>query len=631
MFDIFMERVKRLITSRLFPIVLVYLLLFSVLINRIFVIQIVEGEEHAIDVEQKTTKERELKSTRGNILDRNGKLLAYNELSYSVILEDTGELETNEDKNSMIYKIIKIVEGNGGVLASDFFIQMNEDGSLSFKKGGSSELSFKRDVYSLSSVDDLTDEQKAATAQDIFNYLRHGDGSTTAMYDISDDYSMEEALKIMMIRFNIVMNKYSRYLPITIASNVNAATVASVKESSEELPGVQVLTESHRVYKDSEYFAHILGYTGLISQDKLEELQEDGNTDYSATDQIGITGIEKEYEEYLHGKNGSETVVVNDQTRVLDILSTDQPQAGNDVYLTIDADLQKACTDLLEKRIAGILLSSIKTNEITIFDVYYALINNSIIDISRFNENDATALEKSVYNAFEVEQKEVFKTLKNVLAINNTTSYKSLPEDMQEYIDYIYSMLGKEKILLTSNIDSEDEILKDYNNGKISFSEFLKYAISNNYIDLDKLDVGKEYFSTEELYDKLLTIIFTVLKEDSNFNKKIYKDLVYSYKLSGKEICLLLFDQSVLEYDEKEISGLEQGTVSPQSFIQKKIRDLKITPGQLALEPCSGSVVVTDIKTGDVLALVSYPGYDNNKFANRVDSDYFSKLNNDRA
>lgn len=633
MFDIVIEKLKNMFQSRLLPIVIIYLLLCFSLVNRIFAIQIVEGEAYQSEVQQKTTKERELKSTRGNILDREGKLLAYNEMSYFVTYEDTGELTTNEEKNAMIYKLIRLVEGNGGVLAEDFFIQLDEKGNFVFQSEGSAELRFKRDVYSLSSVDDLTDEQKAATASDVFNYMRYGSAEeATKMYDISEEYSLEDALKIMMIRFNILMNKYSRYLPITIASDVNAETVAAIRESSEELPGVDILEQTRRVYNDSEYFAHIMGYTGLITQEKLEELKEAGYDNYSATDQIGITGVEKAFEEYLHGENGSETVIVNDQTRVLEILSTDEPEAGNDVYLTIDADLQKATYQLLEKRLASILLNALKNNDkLNIYDVYYALINNSVIDIKALNNDDSTDLEKQVYRKFESQQKVVLRDLKNQLVITNTTPKKSLSEDMQEYIDYIYSMLKKEKILLVSEIPEDDTTLAAYQNGTISLSAFLKYAVSNNFIDLTKLNVGNEYYSTEELYEKLLDLIVETLTDDSSFNKIIYRDLVYSYKLTGKEICLLLFDQSVLEYDEKAINGLKSGTLSPASFIQTKIRNLEITPAQLALEPCSGSVVVTDVKTGEVLALVSYPSYDNNMFANRVDSAYFNKINNDLA
>lgn len=633
MFDIIIEKLKNVLQSRLLHILIIYLLLCYSLVNRLFTIQIVEGEAYQSEVQEKITKERELKSTRGNIFDRNGTLLAYNEMSYSVTYEDTGELTTNEEKNAMIYKMIKIVESNGDVLADDFFIQLDEKGNLVFQSDGSAELRFKRDVYSLSSVDNLSEEQKAATASEVFNYMRYGSAEeATKMYNISEEYSLEDALKIMMIRFNIIMNKYSRYLPITIASDVNDETVAAIRESSEELPGVAILEQTRRVYNDSEYFAHIMGYTGLITQEKLEELKEKGNDNYSATDQIGITGVEKEFEEYLHGENGSETVIVNDQTRVLEILKTDEPKAGNDLYLTIDADLQKASYQLLEKRLASILLNALKNNDkLTIYDVYYALINNSVIDITTLNNDDSTELEKQVYKKFQSQQKIVLRNLKNELVITNTTPKKSLTEDMQEYIDYIYKMLKDDKILLISEIPADDTTLVAYQNGTISLSSYLKYAISNNFVDLTKLNVGNEYYSTEELYEKLLDLIIDTLTVDSSFNKIIYRDLVYSYKLSGKEICLLLFDQSVLEYDEKAINGLDSGTLSAASFIQSKIKNLEITPAQLALEPCSGSIVVTDVKTGEVLALVSYPSYDNNMFANRVDSAYFNKINNDLA
>lgn len=629
MFDIVIEKLKNLFQSRLLPIVIIYLVLCFSLVSQIFTIQIVNGETYQQVAQEKTTKERELKGTRGNILDETGEKLAYNELSYSVTYEDTGELTTNEEKNAMIYKLIKIIENNDGVLADDFFILLDKDGNFSFKKEGSAELSFKRDVYSLSSVDQLTDEQKEASAKEIFDYMRHGN-EKTKMYDISDEYSLEDAMKIMMIRFNIVMNKYSRYLPITISADVNEKIVATVRESEEELPGVTILEETKRVYKDSEYFAHIMGYTGLITQEKLQELKEDGNDNYSATDQIGITGVEKEFEEYLHGKNGSETIIVNDQTRVVDILKRTEPEAGNDVYLTINADLQKACYQLLEKRLASILLNALKNNDkLSIYDVYYALINNSVIDINTLNDDDSTELEKQVYNQFKSQQRVVFKKLKQELAINNTTPKKSLSEEMQEYINYIYEMLKEQKILLVSDIPENDATLTSYKNGTISLSKFLKYALSNNYVDLTKLNVGNEYYSTKELYSMLLDLIIDTLEDDSSFNKIIYRDLVYSYKLSGKEICLLLFDQSVLEYDKKAITGLRTGTLSPASFIQTKIKKLEITPAQLALEPCSGSVVVTDVKTGEVRALVSYPSYDNNMFANRVDSNYFNKVKSD--
>ena len=91
---------------------------------------------------------------------------------------------------------------------------------------------------------------------------------------------------------------------------------------------------------------------------------------------------------------------------------------------------------------------------------------------------------------------------------------------------------------------------------------------------------------------------------------------------------MILYDQGVLEEDEEMYSRLSSGGITAYDFMRQKIKSLEITPGQIALDPCSGSTVILDSKTGEVLAMVSYPGYDNNKLANSVDADYYSYLNN---
>ena len=108
MIDNFMEWLKGICKSRLFPVVIIYTCLFSILIYRAFSLQIIEGSKLSQESEKKYNKERYIKSTRGNIYDCNGKLLAYNESSYSIIIEDVGELKKNDEKNAMIYKLINI-------------------------------------------------------------------------------------------------------------------------------------------------------------------------------------------------------------------------------------------------------------------------------------------------------------------------------------------------------------------------------------------------------------------------------------------------------------------------------------------------------------------------------------------
>ncbi|MGN1085082.1 MAG: penicillin-binding transpeptidase domain-containing protein, partial [Lachnospiraceae bacterium] len=139
------------------------------------------------------------------------------------------------------------------------------------------------------------------------------------------------------------------------------------------------------------------------------------------------------------------------------------------------------------------------------------------------------------------------------------------------------------------------------------------------------------YYVTDEIYEILLNKIMTLLSEDAVFTKKLLRNMIFQKELSGKEICLLLFDQSVLAYDAEDYRALSNGSISAYTFIREKIENTEITPAQLALEPCSASLIVTDVNNGDVLAMVTYPSYDNNKLANKIDWDYYSKLLEDKS
>ena len=146
------------------------------------------------------------------------------------------------------------------------------------------------------------------------------------------------------------------------------------------------------------------------------------------------------------------------------------------------------------------------------------------------------------------------------------------------------------------------------------------------YTTLFRSDISEEFNTTSELFEQLKDYIFKVIDNDNSFNKLIYKQMIYNYTLSGTDICLLLIDQGIVKATSETISKLKGGLQSPYSFIIAKITSLELTPAMLALEPCSGSVVMTDVNTGKVIAYVSYPTYDNNKFANEINSEYYNKL-----
>lgn len=643
MLDVLIDKLKRMFSSRMIPLVLIFAGMFAVLIYRVFVLQIVEGTAITESVDYYDMVTRPIKATRGNIYDRNGKLLAYNESSYSVVISDSGLLETNAEKNAMIHKLIQLLESYGYEIELNFNIVLDDNGELAFNISDNALLRFKKEAYCKPYISSLTEEERNATAQEVFDFLKYG-VSGSPMYRISDEYSLEDALKIMTVRYNLMIN-VPRYNQITIASDVDAETVAAVKENLADMPGVEVKLETSRAYNDSVYFAHILGYTGLINSNEKEILNESKEL-YVDTDVVGKTGIEKEMESYLVGTKGEESVTLNDNNKEVDVKVTKEPMSGNDVYLTIDRDLQVATYHILEKNIAEILLSVITpdmdyggkgTNaakiKVPIYEVYNALLNNNVVDIAHFRAEDASDLEKNVYQKFLDKRVSIFENLKNLLKSDSTVTNSGAGEEMEEYLQYIYSKLSSSDVgvVLSSKVDREDPQYLNYRDNKLSLSKFLQYAITKNWVDLSKLGVGSEYYSTDELYTKLVEYAMDLLVDDKEFEKKIYRTLVFSKKLSGREICLLLFDQGVLEYNENDYSRLNNGTISAYDFITNKIRNLEITPGQLALEPCSGSIVVTDTNTGDVIAMVTYPSYDNNYLANKIDWNYYSKLLQDKA
>ncbi|TAH72187.1 MAG: peptidase [Anaerolineaceae bacterium] len=642
MFDIFLDGLKRIIKSRLFPIAFIYMVLFGVIINRLFVLQIVEGPIHAEEYEYRNTESREIKSTRGNIYDRNGMLLASNTLSYSVVMEDSSLITSNNQRNAVIHKLVQIIEENGDTLDNPFYITNTDKEEFEFTVSGLALTRFKKNVYAYALENNqLTEEQMNSSAEDVYNFLKNGT-NIYPMFGISDDYTIDETLKIMSVRYAL-FNNYPKFMQITVASNISEGSFAMVMENIADLPGVDIKHQVKRIYHDSLYFAHILGYTGLINAEELERLNMDNEEEYyNSTDIVGKTGLEKEFEAYLGGTKGSEVVTVNDNNRVVEIDSRIEPVAGNDIYLTIDGNLQKAAYHILEKRIAGILLENLKPDldygtkgesaskiYTPIYEVYYALIDNNIINTRILSSPDAKDIEKQVYAKFEDAKAEVYSRLGMLLSPDNETS-NNKAGDMEEYLDYIYKILTESGVILLKNIDKDDAMHRSYLNDKASLSSFLQYTLANNYVDLSKLNVST-YFSSEELYQKLLEHTWDLLEEDSTFNKKIYRYLVFSYKLSGTEISLLLFAQGVLEYNEEDIRKLEDGTISAYKFMESKIRSLEITPAMLALEPCSGSIVVNDVDNGEVLAMVTYPSYDNNMLANKIDADFYDWLYSDNT
>lgn len=652
MFDEIKDFLKNIIFSRLFVLIILFIVMFTVLIQKLFVLQIVNGESYVNNFELKIKKERTLPSTRGCIYDRNGELLAYNELAYSVTIEDTYESGKGKNAaiNDTIYRACKMIEKNGDKVIDEFNIYLDNNGEFEFSIEGTQLLRFLADVYGKKKTDDLKYSERNATPRQVIEYLGgtkkfevgvYKDPDDKTSFVLGKDMTDAELLQIITIRYAISANSYQKYLFTTIAKDVNEKTAAAILENQDTLQGLDISEDTLRRYNDALYFSHILGYTGNVSTDELAELSL-VNDSYTMTDMVGKAGVEQVMETELQGQKGKEVLYVDNLGRVTETSERVEPVAGNDLYLTIDKDLQKAVYNLVEQKLAGILVNKIDnikeiSNEgvtsskirIPIDDVYYAILNNNIVDIDHFGEADAKPYEQQIYTRFLDKQDRTVNALLTELT-DTATPYNQLATEMQVYESYITTMLSSSNygVLVDSEIDKTDEVYLAWKEETISLKEYLEYAIAENWIDTSKFQMKAQYSDSAQIYEELLTFIANNLKKDNGFSKKLYRYMLRDNEIYGKEICMTMFEQKVIYGTTNEKEALESGGITAYNFMMDKISKLEITPAQLALDPCSASCVVTSVD-GEVLACVSYPGYDNNKLANSIDADYYNSLRND--
>ena len=633
----FKEITLEYIKSRVFPVTLLIIVLFIVVINRLFTLQIEQGEEYSKSFEIKSEKTLTVDSIRGNIYDVNGYLLAYNEIAYTLTFGNSTALpETSKSlnmsesqlKNRIIANTYSILKQNGDDIDSSFNIRYKE-GKFYYNIDGVQLKYFLKDVYSRNTIDDLKPEEANATAEESAKYLMD-------LFEIGNEYDDITTYKILACRYNLWLNRYQQYVPVEIAHNISEKSRAAITENKDNLLGMEIQVTSSRHYNDAKYYSQIIGYVGKASQEDIDSLNEKaGEEKYDSNDVVGKEGIELVYEKELHGIDGEKTLFVDNLGKVLEVTKDTASVAGNDIYLTIDTDLQKYCYDMLEKKLASLLISHIsETAEsskeiISINDVYSSFFFNNLIKLDHMKSDKASELEKSIYKKYTERQNSALATIEGLLK-DNPVELKNLDSEYSDYYEYICEMLSAEGIYDVSKVDQSSDEFVAYTSDQTSLQEFLNYLISEEAIDVTSIEKENQYYDSDEMYSILIKFIIKHLHEDKNFNKRVLKNMVREGSISGYDVVNLLYDVGILKSEgDVEYERFRAGVLSPFDFMINKIQSLEITPAMLNLSPCSGAVVVTDVNTGEVRAMVSYPSYDNNKLTNSVDPDYYEKLNED--
>jgi penicillin-binding protein 2 len=296
----------------------------AILIIQLLNLQIVHGEDYREQSNTRLTRISEIEGSRGDILDRSGNKLATVRVSYNIELYKTN-IET-EELNNAILELINVLQKNEENYTDTFPIKINPFGfTISEKK-----LSTWKEKYDLE--ENITAEQ--------------------AFYKFKDKYkitneSIEEARKIIGIRYRITTEGYSSTKSIEIATDIKQETVAELSEKSSKFAGVNIVEDSIRTYTSGSLASHIIGYIGSINEDEYKQLKDA----YDRNDIIGKTGVESLFEDYLKGENGEKQIdMAVDGTITAEYVS-EEAIAGSSVVLTIDSNLQRVAEEALKNTI----------------------------------------------------------------------------------------------------------------------------------------------------------------------------------------------------------------------------------------------------------------------------------------
>lgn len=312
---------------RYFQLIGLVLLLAVILIVRLFVLSVIQTPKWAAAAEELSTKTIYTTAPRGQILDRNGKVLAGNVYTISVSMSK-GSM-TDEMLNQSILKVARVLEENGDQLLDSFPMTVKKNGKIFFNHNGSKKELLNRYGFS----QDLN-------AKQAFSKLRN-------YFTIDEELTAEDARRVMIVRNEMAALGYKKYMPVTIAKDISQRSVAILEENSQEYPGAEVFSEVSRNYPKGSFASHILGYLGKISDSEREEyVNQQG---YQSWDMVGKDGIEKAYESVLRGKAGEKKVQVNAAGNLVKTISQREPEQGKDVTLTIDMKLQETAEEALEQ------------------------------------------------------------------------------------------------------------------------------------------------------------------------------------------------------------------------------------------------------------------------------------------
>ncbi|MCL1987998.1 MAG: penicillin-binding transpeptidase domain-containing protein [Firmicutes bacterium] len=382
------------LTNRIVWMFMLTAVLFFILAGELFHLQIVISDTFTIAPPPTTTVEQTIPAPRGNIYDRFGRPLTTNITAHVVTMDPS---VSESISNEALLELTRLFERNGETFLQEF--PMTNEWPYEFTLGGGTPEIRQARIFRWN--DDMTVPDPGTTsAADSFVFLRE-------QFNIDPELSNEDARRILNLREQLYVRRFNPQL-FDIASDVSFATVAAIEEQSAFFSGVGIDIRTLREYPQGQYFSHMLGYTGRVTDQDLLAFPDDG---YFDDDMIGKTGLERSMERNLRGTIGTQLVEINPSTgrQVGTPPEVTSPIPGDNIFLTIDMDMQRRTFNILKDYLTEINIrrlqgGSPREGQVTPQQIFNNLITGGWIPIREVmettEENAAYALRAFILERF---------------------------------------------------------------------------------------------------------------------------------------------------------------------------------------------------------------------------------------
>ena len=592
-------RLFQFFSDRIMWISLILIALFAGILVSLYQIQ-VKDREHYEEMAYEQTKDTvsfqiEKPVPRGRIFDRNGNPLALNIEHDSLYYIPAADNEKLPESLSELKELLQRYQ-------MDYSIEQVFPLMYSPKEGFSyhpafderyneiNHWNFLAEVYN-TSRDDLTEEQRQTNAKDAFWHLY----TDTFGFSFTDD--IELAVRLCSVYYAIFSGRFDPEIPIRIAVDIPKELMVRILERPDLFKGFFVQKEYERIYPEGYLFAHIVGYVGRISAEEIEEYESKG-LDYPPNAVVGKNGIEQAYEQTL--------------------------AEGNDVYLTIDRDFQEQTYLALEKQIRQLLIQKISSESkepfesYTLKDVFASMIDNRI-----FDEKMLSSVEPMMTQYRETADEAAVEWLEELYdAIMDNLPIKTYSETLQAIYDLLITDMRDEG-RLSYQYQKDDVFYVPYAAGEKGAYDLFSHALEHQYIPLDEFGLNSET-PQESLIERIVQSELKTLSETETYRRLVCQRMIQDGWIFENEMILLLYEQGILKDTDGLLTRFQSEEITAKELIIEKIRNRELTPQQIALDPCSGSVAVSDPFSGRILSLVSYPSFDPMRFM--TDDDYYNQI-----